>query len=41
MTHISHENEKIYIFSPYITKNGIKIYRKDGKKWRFLGDRRK
>ena len=24
------------VFTPYITKNGKRLYRKDGKVWRFL-----
>jgi hypothetical protein len=32
------EDGKIQIFTPFITKNGKRIYRPDGKMWMFWGD---
>jgi len=28
----------MWVYSPYITKNGVRIYRKDGKVFRFWVD---
>jgi hypothetical protein len=32
------EGDSMWVYSPYITKNGVRIYRKDGKVFRFWVD---
>lgn len=35
---IVREDGKVQVFTPYIVKNGKRIYRSDGKMWMFWGD---